>query len=197
MEQQFDWKGAMDFVEGWYDDCVHTYASEAQQIKKAWLMGLHPHVVDSPYRWPVIDLQGRSVVDIGGGPVSMLLKCVNGQRTVLDPMTYPEWVGMRYKAAGIEVILGKAEELGADRTWDEAWIYNSLSHVESPELVIAKMQEVASTLRVCEWLGVDKPYPRHALTVEQLERWLGRPGAVTDTLDDECLAWYGVFPGRA
>ena len=64
-------------------------------------MGLRPNW--SCAHPPEFDLMDRSVVDIGGGPASLLLKCMNkGRAVVADPSVFPDWVTARYEACGIE-----------------------------------------------------------------------------------------------
>ena len=93
---------AQRFEQDWWNDCLHTFGEETKQLTYANRMGLGSYEDDG--RWPTYDLGGRSVVDIGGGPVSILLKCVNrGVSYVVDPCDYPEWVQARYDCAGVEL----------------------------------------------------------------------------------------------
>ena len=74
------------FERDWWGNCVNTFAEEVKQLTYANRMGLVNVGVDGGY-WPVYDLQGKSIVDIGGGPVSMLLKAVGHQGSaVVDPV---------------------------------------------------------------------------------------------------------------
>lgn len=189
-----------DFDEtAWWGNCASTWHEERKQFVYAVRMGLradwdgaHP---------PTFDVEGRSIVDIGGGPVSLLLKCVNrGRAVVADPSDYPAWIIARYEACGIEYwrMEGESPSL-TGYTFDEAWIYNCLQHVDDPEKVIANAWNVASTIRIFEWIGVD-PYPGHTNRLEKddLDDWLGSPGFTTQLSESGCVgyAYYGVF-GRS
>ena len=64
-----------------------------------------------------LDMQGKSVLDIGGGPVSMTLRRINaGTLTVADPCPWPPSVHRRYKNYGIEFIQARGEDLLGGRT---------------------------------------------------------------------------------
>jgi len=60
-----------DFEADWWGSCANTYGEESKQIVYARLMNLSPQNLDG--HWPVYDIDGGSVLDIGGGPSSMLL----------------------------------------------------------------------------------------------------------------------------
>lgn len=180
----------------WWGDCASTWHEEQKQFAYAKRMGLianwncaHP---------PMYDLQGRSIIDIGGGPVSLLLKCSNGGRMVVaDPAGWPEWVVGRYAAHGVEYwqMEGESESLSG-YTFDEAWIYNVLQHVTSPEIVIERARGVASTIRIFEWIDID-PYAGHPhlLTQVLLETLLGGAGFTAEINEGGAVgrAFYGVF----
>jgi hypothetical protein len=184
------------FDSEWFGTCANTYHEEQKQLVYASRMGLfaswncaHP---------PTFDLGGRSVIDIGGGPASLLLKCVNFSRAcVLDPASYPQWVWDRYSECGIAVWRIEAEEMEAEtREYDEAWIYNVLQHVRDPRRVIANARAIAKHIRLFEWIEQD-PYPGHPhrLEREQLDEWLGGRGFVAKLDESGCVgtAYYGVF----
>lgn len=186
-----------DFDEtAWWSDCANTWHEEQKQFVYAARMGLradwrgaHP---------PTFDLQGRSVIDIGGGPVSLLLKCVNrGRAVVADPGQFPDWVIQRYEHCIIEYWRTNGEDI-AGYTFDEAWIYNTLQHVIDPEQVIRVARELASTVRIFEWINIE-PYPGHPhkLTKDSLDTWLGASGFVVNLNESGAvgLAYYGVFRG--
>lgn len=188
---------ALDYELAFWGDCSRTFREEQKQLVYAQRMGLLA-------RWdgahpPYFDMEGRSVVDIGGGPVSLLLKCENlAWGTVVDPAPYPEWVLARYQAAGIGYRKEEAEDLAALNA-NEAWIYNVLQHVRDPKLVIERALATARIVRIFEWIEID-PYPGHPhrLDREQLDEWLGAPGFVA-TLDESGAhgtAYYGVFNSR-
>src|SRR5271157_3366544 len=52
-----------------------------------------------------LDMKGESVLDLGGGPVSMTLRCFNAKRlVVVDPCNWPPSVKRRYDNYGIEFV---------------------------------------------------------------------------------------------
>ena len=78
------WQEAQRWELGWWGDCTNTYGEEEKQLLYASRMGLKSfHNGKSPYNF---DLDGMSILDIGGGPVSLLLKCINFRKAkVVDP----------------------------------------------------------------------------------------------------------------
>jgi len=162
-------------------------------------MGLINAGVDGGY-WPVYDLQGKSIVDIGGGPVSMLLKAVGHHGSaVIDPCDYPEWITDRYLDAGILFSKQRGEDITIKHyLCDEAWIYNVLQHTDSPETIIDNARRMASTVRLFEWIDIPA-YLGHPqeLKAQLLDEWLGGHGTVEEMNENGCVgrAYYGVFSG--
>lgn len=184
------WEVAQEHEAAFWGNCVNTYQEEAKQIDVAQRLGLEAISLDG--HWPVYDLAGKTVIDIGGGPVSLLLKTVNGGRlAVIDPAPFPDWVYARYQAAGIGVYDEPAEQLTIDG-WDEAWIYNTLQHVKDPQLVIEAAKRVARRLRIFEWIEVERdPWHPHVVRAEQLNAWLA------DTDGEATREWMPRFGGTA
>ena len=148
-------------------------------------------------KWPVYDLKGKSVVDLGGGPVSMLLKTVNGGTlTVVDPCPYPDWVAARYEAAGIRWDQEEAETWDDGNMYDECLLYNVLLHTIDPEQVIATARRCAPVLRIFEWLEteINVGHP-HTLTAGDLNDWIGTTGEVGYVNENGAvgLAYWGCF----
>lgn len=190
-----------EFERGWWGNCANTLGEELKQLSYAKRMGIKFfHNGKSPY---YIDAQGKRIIDIGGGPVSLLLKCENlGWGTIVDPCDYPEWVAERYKAAKIYVIKQNAEDIpaGDGRTHaDEVWIYNCLQHVIDPEKIIQNARQMSKLIRIFEWIdnGVSEGHP-HDLTEKALNIWLGGTGK-TEWIDENTAkghCFYGVFKGN-
>lgn len=193
-----DWSDHQEAERLWHGACVNTFSEEAKQITYAHRMGLVNEPQDG--HWPCYDLAGRSVVDIGGGPSSLLLKCFNaGRRLVVDPCVYPDWVTQRYDAADIALVRMAGEDLPAPGQYDEAWIYNCLQHTRDPQAIVRNARATAPVVRIFEWLDTP-PHLGHPQTLRAalLDDWLEGTGTV-ERLEGEngChgLAYYGVFRG--
>ena len=127
-----------------------------------------------------IDMQEKSVLDIGGGPMSMLLRCRNVRGTVVDPIGWPSVVKHRYTCYGIELFQIEGEHANmlfrqghTEPVYDEVWIYNCLQHVNDPAKVLENAKSLGRLIRIFEWLntGSDVCHP-HNLTTELLTKWL-------------------------
>jgi hypothetical protein len=184
----------LDYERIWWGDCANTFHEEQKQLVYAPRMGLlgtsqcgHP---------PTFNLGGRSVLDIGGGPSSLLLKAVNFDECfVIDPCPFPSWVRARYTAHGITLRTLRAEDYVPLRDFDEVWIYNVLQHVDDPALIVRNARKWAARVRIFEWIDVpaDHLHP-NTLTQDLLDEWLGAPG-FTANIDDggaQGRAYYSV-----
>lgn len=138
---------------------------------------------------------GKSVVDIGGGPCSMLLRCIDvSHGFVVDPFlndvpehvdadrsdAYPKWVTSRYELNAISILRARGEDLPSNspEPFDEAWIYNCLQHTDDPALILRNALAISRKLRIFEWINIP-PHPGHPqeLTKAKLDEWLsGTPG---------------------
>jgi len=191
-------KEHQEYEKSWWGDCGNTYGEEEKQLIYAKYMGLKFfHNGKSPYN---IDLKGKSVTDIGGGPVSMLIKCVNkGHCSVIDPCDYRKWVSDRYKACGIDYYKQPAEIVKIMHSTDEVWCYNVLQHTKDPGLIIENMKSYGKIIRLFEWVDTKQTLGHpHILNKEQLDKWLGGSGQTVDlklrTLKGR--GYYGVFKGN-
>ncbi len=184
-----NWQADNEWERNWWGTCANTFEEQLKQELYAGYMKLDQF--GSAKR--SFDMRGKSVVDIGGGPVSLLLRCTNfSKAVVVDPCGYPEWVGQRYHHAGIEWIKDLAENVSFDTKFDEAWCYNCLEHVRDPEKVVAMMIASAHKVRICEYLITGKwdGHP-HNLTKEWLDRMLQRQGLVDEASHPPI--YFGVF----
>lgn len=181
----------------WWGNCVNTFAEETKQLTYANRMGLENIGVHGGYA-PVYDLRGKSVLDIGGGPVSMLLKCVNKNLCyVADPCSYPFWTHMRYAEAKISFHKKRGEDASKeDYKVDEVWIYNVLQHVDDPQLIINNAKSIAKTIRIFEWIDIPAylGHP-HELKEHLLNEWLQGNGTTEFMHENGCegKSYYGVF----
>lgn len=128
-----------------------------------------------------LQMGNRSVLDVGGGPVSMTLRCLNARYpTVVDPCEWPASVMRRYQNYGVHFVRAPAEELNAQqlalRVYDEVWMYNVLQHVQDPVKVLQNaVARVSPTgvLRVFEWINIPTDACHiHTLTSEEMLNWL-------------------------
>lgn len=190
------WAQAQDYEREWWGDCSNTFGEELKQLIYAEKMGLKFHEAGGvPF---IIDLEGKTVIDIGGGPVSLLLKAINGTRIVIDPCKYPDWVKQRYKECGIKYYGYPGEEVpdGMFVNVDMVFCYNVLQHTKDPEKIIKKAKQ-AKQIRMFEWVDaeVNAMHP-HTFTQEQLEKWLGAKGTVEEFNGINGLfgrGFYGIF----
>lgn len=195
------WHDAQHDEKGWWDTCANTYWEETKQLVYARLMGISFREDErGPY---FIDLGERSVLDIGGGPVSLLLKASKlSRRTVADPCAYPAWVGERYAAQGINYQRVKGEDVDTitvEVKYDEVWLYNCLQHVDDPEKIIRNAVgalKPGGVFRIFEWINTptNTAHP-HTLTREQLDKWIGQQGSTVHLSETGCFgdAYFGAF----
>jgi 2-polyprenyl-3-methyl-5-hydroxy-6-metoxy-1,4-benzoquinol methylase len=195
-----DWTEHQEWEKEWHSNCVNSLNEELKQLVYARKMGLkQTHNNKTPY---IFKLGGISVLDIGGGPYSLLLKCEDfSEAIVADPCEYPEWVYMRYESAGIahsSVVGEEIDSMIGFKIFDEVWIYNVLQHTMSPETIIRKAFQASKIIRIFEWIdtGIAKGHPND-LHEEDLNKWLGGIGKVEQLNEGGCVgkAYYGVFKG--
>jgi 2-polyprenyl-3-methyl-5-hydroxy-6-metoxy-1,4-benzoquinol methylase len=206
------WDEAQKWEADWHGNCVNSINEELKQFVYMKKMGLKfsPNP-KTPYN---IDLQGKSVLDIGGGAYSLLLKCSNFKimheggsvgAAVIDPIKHPKWVVDRYKSAGIffkqmtgeNINIAKDTPNNSGEVFDEIWIYNCLQHTIDPEQIIKNARAVGKLIRIFEW--IDHPVSNghlHTLTEENLNKWLGGDGKVENINEMGCngKCYYGIFP---
>lgn len=199
------WTEAQKWELEWHkNQQFNTLNEEVKQMNcYAPLLGLN-QFQSNYYGIRTWNMPGKSIVDIGGGEVSMLLKTKAKRRVVLDPLDYPKWVRMRYEEAGIEFVNIPAEKIEVGRgsfssTFDEAWIYNCLQHVIDPSKIIRKVKACTKVIRIFEWIdtGISDGH-LHNLTEEKLNSWLGGIGKVTDLNQGGCVGkcFSGIFKGN-
>ncbi len=183
----------MDDLESrFWGDCCNSYNEETKQLLYLKLMGFHPTPTwRTPYSF---DGGGKSFIDIGGGPTSVLLKFENRKPSlVVDPGDYPSWVNARYGAANIVLLQARAEDLIESSVFDVALIYNCLQHVDNPEKIIANAKACSKQLKMFEWIDTE-PHEGHPqkLTEDALNRWSDQQGRVVELRgENECFgrAW--------
>lgn len=193
------WTNAQNHEAEFWNDCTKTLVEEQKQLFYATRMKL-PFV---DYPLSNIDFQGKSVIDVGAGPTSLLLKSHNYSKALaIDPLmdTFPAWVKDRYHSVGIETLASGGEDIDTNLIFDEAIIYNVLQHTIDPELIAHKLLRVAKTVRVFEWIDVksDDLHP-HILTEENLNKWFGCKGMIELVHEPymfDAFCWYSVIEGK-
>lgn len=173
------WKEAQVWEKEWWSTCQNTVWEDVKQMNLAPYLGLK--IIPNEYTNYRIPMNGEKVLDIGGGPSSILLKCENIKGTVVDPCDYPKWVADRYKEAGIEYIKIMGEDIPTNAKYDITLIYNCLQHTYLPEQIIKNALAISKEVRIFEWIntGTNAGHP-YSFTREQLEGWLGGRGQVVN-----------------
>jgi len=196
-KKEISWETHSEWEGQWWGSCINTYGEEEKQLLYFNRMGFKTfHDTKSPYNF---DFGGVSVIDIGGGPISCLLKGANFTGTVVDPCSYPQWVSDRYALAGITYLKQKGEDIDTSQKCDMVLIYNCLQHTEDPEKIINNALAISKEVRIFEWINtaITKGHP-HSFTKETLDKWLMGIGK-TESLSGQSNCWgecyYGVFKG--
>lgn len=178
------------FEKSYWGNCCNTFDEDQKHYVYAKFMSLNRIHYS-------FDVENKSILDIGGGPSSMLLKCVNLKRgKVVDPIEYPQWTRDRYALNNIEVDINIGENVN-ESGWDETWIYNCLQHTIDVNKIINNAKRASKTLRIFEWVDVP-PHDGHPieLTKQYLDECIGLHGSRVVTLAESgCYgkAYYGVF----
>lgn len=177
------------FEKNYWGNCCNTFDEDQKHYVYARYMGL------SQVHYS-FDVFNRAVLDIGGGPTSMLLKCINLKRgKVVDPIQYPRWTVDRYRMNNIEVEVNLGENV-SDTGFDEVWIYNCLQHVHDVQKLIANAKRSAKVLRIFEWINIP-PHEGHPieLTESLLNELIGQQGKTVQLAESGCYgtAYYGYF----
>ena len=196
MTTEKEWKSAQEWECNWHDTCANSFDEERKQLIYAKQMGLELKV-DASGRQSFI-FEGESVLDIGGGPYSLLLKC-NGlsRAVVLDPLMdkYPEWVRMRYNESGIETVTLPAEKWETEEVFDEVWIYNVLQHTKNPKKIIKNALACSRIIRMFEWIDTPIMAGHIQSTSEaELNDWLGGVGKA-EPVQGNFPCYHGIFKG--
>lgn len=186
------WKDDQKWESNWWGDCLNTWGEEQKQRHYATRMGLK-ELSNSQFSF-YYNLDGKSILDIGGGPTSLLLKCVNYDKVkVIDPLSYPDWITERYAYANIEYERICGEDV-IETGYDEVWIYNVLQHVIDPIVIVNNAKRAGKIIRLFEWLeiGVAPGHP-HNLLEDEMNEWLDGCGGIKFSGGGK--EYYGVFLG--
>lgn len=186
-----------EYERQWWGDCTNTFSEEVKQITYASLMGLINTPDQETGCWPQYNAQYKSILDIGGGPCSLLLKVINANlKCIVDPCKYPIWTKKRYAMAGITLFVEPAETFRTTEKFDEVWIYNVLQHVDDPDRIITTARLHAPVLRIFDWIDLPpSPGHPHTLTKKWLDDMIGCDGSTmyVDENGARGNAYYGVY----
>ena len=180
----------LEFEKDFWGDCCNTFGEDRKHYTYGNLMGLSFDGFIS------YNAHNKKILDIGGGPTSILLKTYNlAKGKVCDPVDYPQWTKDRYACKNIDVQVVGGEDI--DETgWDEVWIYNVMQHCEDPEKIIKNALRAAKVLRIFEWIDIPphEGHP-HTLTQQFLEDCIGQTGNVRLLNENGCegKCFYGNF----
>ena len=143
------WNDAQKWERNWWMTARNQHATEIRKNEFVGkMMFLHEGVPD------------KTVIDIGCGPLSLLLRHPVKSGVGVDPIHYGD-LEDAYEAKGITRLVKCGEDLTvADGLYDEAWIYNCLQHVKDPVKIIENAMTIANKVRIFEWTYI-KPYTGH------------------------------------
>lgn len=162
------------FESEYWGNCVNTLDEDLKHFLYAEGMFI-PKI--SQFK---LSIAGKRILDIGGGPSSMLLQVIDHSGSkVIDPIEWPSWVTERYKSHNIELVQSTGEDIN-EEGWDEVWIYNCLQHTYDPKKIIENAKKAAPVLRIFEWLNIPahEGHPQE-LKKDLLDEWIGKKGNVT------------------
>jgi len=194
------WQKAQEWEASWHGTAVNSFNEELKQLEYAKLMGIKrtPNL-KTPYSF---DLEGKSILDIGSGAYSLLLKCTNFKDSVVsDPLMndFPEWVIKRYITHGLKPAMSSGEDLdGLKRSFDEVWFYNVLEHVYDPKKIIDNAKRLGKIVRVFEWLDTKQSIGHlQLLTESKMNKWLNGNGKVQKINKNGAVGkcFSGIFRG--
>jgi hypothetical protein len=103
------------------------------------------------FKYLLIDyenMEGRSILEIGCADVPALYFCNNIIGYVIEPMDSPTLNELSDKKP-FTIIQGPAEEVAFPQV-EETWMFNLLTHVISPDVIIAKAKAFSNTIRFFE-----------------------------------------------
>ena len=177
------------FEREYWGNCANTFDEDQKHYVYAKYLGLE----QKHYSF---DVHNKKILDIGGGPTSMLLKCINLKYgKVCDPIYYPVWTTLRYKSHNIDVDVMPGEEVNLTG-FDEVWIYNCMQHAEDVKKIIDNSKRAASVLSIFEWIDIP-PHEGHPimLTKDLLDDVIGQTGNTVKLATSGCYgtAYYGTF----
>lgn len=192
------WEEAQKWEAEWHDTCINSYNEETKQYIYTKFMGLDEYKTNyyGQIGW---DFGEKSVLDVGCGPYSILMKSKAKLKHGIDPCDYPQWVYERYKCADVLLHKIPAEDFSTSIIYDEVLIYNCLQHVINPKKIIDNVLACSKLIRIFEWVetGISDGH-LHDLHADELDEWLGGKGKTNYIEIGPCVgpAYWGIFKGK-
>ena len=152
-----EWKKCQEFERKSWGDQIYLEETNGEVIKQN-TYAFHLGLLDNGFP---INLENKKILDVGAGPVSLLLRSENFKKAVaLEPLFYSEEVDLEYSKRGILLNRIPAEEMKYKKEFDEIWMYNCLQHVMSPVEILEKIKKAGNFLRIFEWINIE-PHEGH------------------------------------
>lgn len=109
-----------------------------------------------------LDLEGKSIVEIGPAIIPSLLFCENYSKSyIIEPIEYPQTNHLYKDKLNISFIREPAEKCKFPEV-DEVWIFNLMQHVQDPDLLIKVCKENSKIIRFFEPIdypvSIDHPF---------------------------------------
>ncbi len=201
------WKEAIQWESNWWglERNEKWDAEEKKQETYARLIGLPADLklVQRGDQVMLPDTVKKRILDVGCGPVSMLLRAdlggIHSERARwsvgVDPLEVSAETVKRYEEKGINFLNMKAEDINpvdpVFRTgFDEVWMYNCLQHTDDPIAILNRITKVTKSIRIFEWIDLP-PCPGHpqTLTQDMFEKALA--GWTREIWNTGCLHGFG------
>lgn len=150
------WQEAQAWERQWWKNKSKWAGEIKKQLSYARLMGMPDD----------LDFGDKRILDVGCGPVSLLLRSKHGPSVGVDPMPMDEETLAEYARVNSRFVESKAEDMSCDERFDEAWIYNCLQHVEDVHAILTRVAKCADEVRVFEWIDLP-PCSGHPQTITE------------------------------
>jgi 2-polyprenyl-3-methyl-5-hydroxy-6-metoxy-1,4-benzoquinol methylase len=179
MSHNHTWEEAQQEELAFWNSPGADFGEQLKQLTYAKYVKLDfIHDGNSPY---VIDKTGLDIMDVGGGPVSLLLKTTANFKIVVDPCKFPQWVEDRYKANNIRFSNKSGEWLAGiskKDLYDEVWLYNVLQHTQDPNKIffgVHRLLKQGGTFRFLDWIDTPTNVAHPiSLDYQKLAEWLAK-----------------------
>lgn len=155
-----DWEKAQQWERAWWLEENSCHDLDYERRKQDMMLAL---LDVTKAGWP-----GKSIIDVGGGPISPLLRYPAQAKAVLDPLDFGDYEA-EYAAAGITRFIVPLERMTGTGHYDEVLMINVLQHVLDLEACMQNVLQLAPVVRIFDWCGtpVSDGHP-HTLSVARL-----------------------------